>query len=89
MPGIHSIVVHPDDPDHLYVAVSSAGVIEVIDALEQQHPGFASFVMDERGRLRRHVNVFVGQEPVADREALSDPIRDEQEMYVLQALSGG
>jgi hypothetical protein len=30
-PGIHSIIVDPRDPDHMYVAVSSAGVIESTD----------------------------------------------------------
>jgi photosystem II stability/assembly factor-like uncharacterized protein len=30
-PGIHSIVVHTDNPNHLYVAVSTAGVIETTD----------------------------------------------------------
>jgi len=30
-PGIHSIIVDPRDPAHMYVAVSSAGVIETID----------------------------------------------------------
>jgi len=30
-PGIHSIVVDPSDPDHLYVAISSAGVLETRD----------------------------------------------------------
>lgn len=30
-PGIHSIIVDPRDPDHLYVAVSSAGVLESTD----------------------------------------------------------
>jgi hypothetical protein len=69
--------------------VPGATVREVIDALERQHPGFASYVIDETGRLRRHVNVFVGEEPVRDRERLSDPLRPDARLFILQALSGG
>ena len=64
-------------------------VREVIDELERRHPGFASYVVDETGRLRRHVNVFVGEEPVRDREHLADPLTPEAQVFILQALSGG
>ncbi len=76
-------------PDLAEGHVPGETVRDVIDELERRHPAFASFVIDERGRLRRHVNVFVGQEPVGDREALTDPVGDQERMFVLQALSGG
>lgn len=69
--------------------VAGATVREVIDELEKRHPGFALYVVDETGRLRRHVNVFVGEEPICDREALSDAVAPGAEIYILQALSGG
>jgi sulfur-carrier protein len=69
--------------------VAGATVREVIDALERRHPGFASYVIDEAGRLRRHVNIFVGEEPVRDRERLSDPLSPDARVFILQALSGG
>lgn len=69
--------------------VPGATVREVVDALEAKHPGFASFVTDDTGRLRRHVNVFVGNEPIYDRESLSDEVAEGQEVFILQALSGG
>jgi len=40
--------------------VPGATVRELIDELERRHPGLASYIIDEAGRLRRHVNVFVG-----------------------------
>ena len=69
--------------------VPGATVRDVVDALERRHPGFRSFVVDETGRLRKHVNVFVGEEPIADRETLGDPIAPDAKLYILQALSGG
>jgi hypothetical protein len=69
--------------------VPGATVREVIDELDRRHPGFASFIVDETGRLRRHVNVFVGEEPLRDRERLSDPLAPDDKLFILQALSGG
>jgi molybdopterin synthase sulfur carrier subunit len=69
--------------------VPGATVREVIDELERRHPGFASYVVDETGRLRRHVNVFVGDEPLRDREHLSDALAPDEKVFILQALSGG
>jgi hypothetical protein len=46
-------------------------------------------VLDDQGRLRRHVHVFVDGVLVADRERLSDPVGPASELHVMQALSGG
>jgi hypothetical protein len=69
--------------------VPGATVRAVIDELERRHPGFASFILDETGRLRRHVNVFVGEEPLRDRERLSDALAADDKLFIMQALSGG
>ncbi|HVM68866.1 MAG TPA: MoaD/ThiS family protein [Gaiellaceae bacterium] len=69
--------------------VPGATVREVIDELERRHPGFASYVTDETGRLRRHVNIFVGEEPILDRAHLGDALASEDRVFILQALSGG
>ena len=69
--------------------VPGATVRQIIDELERRHPGFASYVVDEAGRLRRHVNVFVGDEPVRDREALGDALAPDDRLHIMQALSGG
>jgi hypothetical protein len=61
----------------------------LIDELERRHPGFASYIVDETGRLRRHVNIFVGEEPIRDRERLGDALTPDGKVFILQALSGG
>ena len=55
----------------------------------RQDPLLRSYILDDQGRLRRHVNVFVAGRMVADRRSLSDAVGPEDEIYVLQALSGG
>jgi sulfur-carrier protein len=69
--------------------VDGATVRAVIDELERRHPGFASYVIDEAGRLRRHVNIFVGDEPIYDRETLGDALGASTPVFIVQALSGG
>jgi sulfur-carrier protein len=69
--------------------VAGATVREVIAELDKRYPGLALYVVDETGRLRRHVNVFVRDEPICDRQTLNDAVSPTDEVYILQALSGG
>ena len=66
-----------------------ATVAEVLDAALGDDPLLRGYVLDEQGRLRKHVNIFVDGAMVADRLRLSDPVTPGSEIYVLQALSGG
>lgn len=64
-------------------------VAEVLASVFTANPPLRSYLVDEQWRLRQHVNVFVAGEPVRDRVHLSDAVRPNDEVYVLQALSGG
>lgn len=66
-----------------------ATVAEVVASLDRRHPGLAGYLVDDRGRLRQHVNIFLGDERVADRERLSDAVGPGVVVSVFQALSGG
>jgi molybdopterin synthase sulfur carrier subunit len=76
-------------PNLAPVRVAGATAAEVVRELDRLHPGLADYVVDERGALRRHVNLFIGEQPVRDRMTLSDPVGEEDEVYIMQALSGG
>ena len=71
------------------ITVAGATLAEVLRGVEALAPGFAFYVCDEAGRLRRHVDVFVGDERVRDRVTLGDPVAPGARVLVLQALSGG
>lgn len=64
-------------------------VAEVVQALDQLAPGLGFYICDERGRLRRHVNIFVNEEMIADRGRLSDRVDADTRIMIMQALSGG
>jgi sulfur carrier protein ThiS len=76
-------------PDLEEGEVPGATVRELLDELERRHRGFRSYVVDETGRLRKHVVIFVGEEPISDREHLSDAVAPGDRVSILQALSGG
>jgi len=71
------------------VAVRGATVAEALLDVERIFPGVRDYLVDERGSLRKHVNIFIGEQWVRDRVALSDPIAEDAEVFVFQALSGG
>lgn len=64
-------------------------VAEVVAALDKNYPGLSDYIVDERGALRKHVNIFVGNTMVRDRDGLSDPLSKDAQVYIFQALSGG
>jgi molybdopterin converting factor small subunit len=64
-------------------------VAHLVRNLEERFPGLARYIIEDHGGLRKHVNVFIGNELIRDRDALSDALRDGDEVFILQALSGG
>jgi hypothetical protein len=69
--------------------VEAGTVAELVDELERLAPGVAFYICDERGRLRRHVNIFVDGEMVVDRPTLTDRLSSDSQVFIAQALSGG
>ena len=62
---------------------------EVLGALAEAHPAVASRVWDEAGRLRTHVNVFVGDDNARDVGGLAATVGAGAEVVILPAVSGG
>ncbi|WP_372624077.1 MoaD/ThiS family protein [Falsiroseomonas sp.] len=71
------------------VEAEGATLRAALDAVFDDNPRLRGYLLDEHGRLRKHVTIFVNDVPVADRVALADPIAPEDEIFVFQALSGG
>jgi molybdopterin converting factor small subunit len=67
------------------VPIEGASVGEVLRELERLHPRIEGWVLDEHGRVRRHVNVFVDGERVRDDAAVASNAT----VHVLPSISGG
>lgn len=77
---------HLDCPS---VEAPGATVGAVLESVFAENPRLRSYILDDQGRLRKHVKIFVADQPVNDRTRLSDPVQGSDEVFVFQALSGG
>ena len=64
-------------------------VKEALLKIEQKYPGMMNYLVEENGQLRKHVNIFLGDSLIKDRETLNDVINAKDEILIFQALSGG
>lgn len=64
-------------------------VQELVSHLGKLYPGLPDYLIDEQGQLREHVNIFIDNEHIKDPLTLQDWVEDQQEVYIMQALSGG
>ena len=67
------------------VSIDGDSVGEVLKELERQHPRVVGWVLDEHGRVRPHVNVFVDGERVREDAAVAPGAT----IHVLPSISGG
>ena len=77
---------HVDCPE---AVVGGQTVSEALEAVFADNETLRGYVLDDQGRLRTHMVVFVDNAPVKDRSDLTDEVSQTSEIYVMQALSGG
>ena len=70
-------------------AVSGETVADVLEAVFSGNQRARTYVLDDQGALRRHMVVFVNGQAIRDRTCLTDPVPQEAEVFIMQALSGG
>ena len=61
----------------------------VLDSYFRENERARGYVLDEQGRVRQHMVVFIDGELIRDRDSLSDPVKPDSKIDVIQALSGG
>jgi len=62
---------------------------EVLNEVEAKYPKIQNYLLDDQGKLRDHVNIFIDGNLINDRAGLSDAFSPNSEIYIIQALSGG
>ena len=64
-------------------------VRDVLNNIEKIYPGISNYLMQDDGTLRKHVNIFVQGNLIENRQTLSDKVKHNDELMIIQALSGG
>ena len=70
------------------ISVEANDVKTALLAVDALHPGFGELVVDEAGRLRRFVRLFINGEPI-ESDALDKPLGVADRLEVLAAIAGG
>ncbi len=77
---------HVDCPEQV---VDAATVGEALDIVFTQHPRLKGYVLDEQGTLHRHMAILVNGQAIRERKRFALPLEEGDEIFIMQALSGG
>tara|TARA_B100000579_G_C22631916_1_gene757044 strand:- start:146 stop:427 length:282 start_codon:yes stop_codon:yes gene_type:complete len=71
------------------VSVEASTVDELIANLDSEFNGIAGKLVDDKGEIRRYVNIFVNDEDIRFLEGKSTPLKDQDEVSIVPAIAGG
>jgi len=71
------------------VSAEGATLRELIEDLERQFPGLKERVCDEKGAVRRFVNVYLNEEDVRFLSGEDTQVKDSDEVSIIPAIAGG
>ena len=71
------------------IEVEAKSVAEALQEVETEYPGMKSYLLEDSGKLRKHVNIFIGEELIQDENQMTDLLKAKDEIHIFQALSGG
>ena len=71
------------------VEVEAKTVREAIEKLEEQFPGFKERLLDEKGELRKFVNLYVNDEDVRFLKGADTELKDGDTLSIVPAIAGG
>ena len=71
------------------VIAAGATIGELITDLEANYPGIKARICDDKGQVRRFVNIFANDEDIRFLANLDTPIKDSDEVSIVPAIAGG
>jgi sulfur-carrier protein len=77
--GLREIPIEPTPPT----------VADLLTVLWARHAGLRDRVVNERGQVRPHVNIFVNSDNIRHRQKLETAVASGDEITILPAISGG
>ena len=71
------------------VEVEGATIGDAITELQSRYPGIKDRLVDEKGEVRRFVNVYVNEEDIRFLQNQATPLKDGDEVSIIPAIAGG
>ncbi len=75
--------------DKATVDCDGNNVAELLDSLESNCPGIKERLCDEKGQLRRFLNVYVNEEDIRFLDGTDTPLKEGDEVSIVPAVAGG
>ena len=69
--------------------VPAATVQEVLDQVIEQYPSIKFHLVDAKGNLRKHFNVFINGTHIRDLNGLDTPLKEEDKVILMASAAGG
>ncbi len=71
------------------VEAKASSIAEMIDNLNATYPGLKDRLCDEKGELRRFVNIYVNEEDIRFLKGKDTSLKDGDEVSIVPAIAGG
>jgi molybdopterin synthase sulfur carrier subunit len=71
------------------VAVEASNVGDMLVAIDAKHPGLKERICDDKGNVKRFINIFVNEEDIRFQDNLQTPLAAGAEVSILPAIAGG
>lgn len=81
--------LRPLTKNHDEVQADGETIRDAIDDLERKYPGLKDRLLDEKGALRRYINIFHNDEDVRFGKALGTALKDGDRLAIVPAIAGG
>ena len=78
-----------DGRNRISIDSSPQTIGDALEELWKLHLGLRDRVVNERGELRRHVNIFLDSQNIRRQEMFATPVMENSEITILPAVSGG
>lgn len=82
-------VLRPQANGQSEVTVVGSTVGEVVTALIADHPGLQTNLLDDQGKVRKFVNVYVNDEDIRFLDKLDTVVKEGDEVAIVPAVAGG
>lgn len=71
------------------VQETGCSVQEILDKLTVRYPGIGERLLDEKGDVRRFINIYVNEEDIRFRDGVQTALKEGDELSIIPAIAGG
>jgi sulfur-carrier protein len=71
------------------VAATGDSIKAVLQDLERRHPGIGERLLDDKGELRRFVNIYLNGDDIRFLSQLDSKVKDGDDISIVPAIAGG